>query len=143
MLFCFCRKLQQVHSAVALAHCMRIVQVTVDLDGVEVGYHHQELSGVDFVFVDHPSYNRPGGMYGDENGVYGDNQWRFKLLCQAALEVPLNLELAEIDNSRPSLMDLDVSSPESKGSHGSNGAGRSASAFHSCFDSTASSFASL
>ena len=76
----------------------------MDLDGCEVGFHHQVVAGVDFVFVDHPSYQRPGGMYGDDNGVYGDNQWRFKLLCQAALEAPLALELPELDNKRPSLM---------------------------------------
>jgi hypothetical protein len=31
---------------------------------------------VDWVFVDHPSYPRPGGLYADEHGVYGDNQVR-------------------------------------------------------------------
>ena len=30
--------------------------------------------GVDWVFVDHPSYPRPGGIYADAFGVYGDNQ---------------------------------------------------------------------
>jgi Starch synthase catalytic domain len=70
-------------------------QVNVDLDGCEVGYYHKVVDGVDFVFVDQSSYRRPGGMYGDGNGVYGDNQWRFKLLCQAALEAPLRLELPE------------------------------------------------
>lgn len=100
------------------------VQVNVDLDGCMVGFHHKELAGVDFVFVDHPSYKRPGGMYGDENGAYGDNQWRFKLLCQAALEAPLALELDEIDNSRPSLM-VDLPKPD----NGDDAQGTSASAF--------------
>jgi hypothetical protein len=27
--------------------------------------------GVDFVFVDHGSYQRPGGLYGDSLGTYG------------------------------------------------------------------------
>lgn len=34
-------------------------------------------------------------MYGDTNGVYGDNQWRFRLLCHAALEAPLQVHLGE------------------------------------------------
>jgi hypothetical protein len=106
-----------------------IMQVTVDLDGCEVGYHHKEVAGVDFVFVDHPSYNRPGGMYGDENGVYGDNQWRFKLLCQAALEAPLNLALPEEHSSRPNLMGDLKSDAENASEGGSpNGAAVSASA---------------
>ena len=58
------------------------MQVTATIDEVEVGYFTKRDDGVDFVFVDHPSYLRPGGLYGDQAGVYGDNQWRFKLLCQ-------------------------------------------------------------
>jgi starch synthase len=42
--------------------------------GAEVGYFHYVNKGVDWVFVDHPSYPRPGGLYADEHGVYGDNQ---------------------------------------------------------------------
>jgi hypothetical protein len=42
--------------------------------GAEVGYFHHFHKGVDWVFVDHPSYPRPGGLYADEHGVYGDNQ---------------------------------------------------------------------
>jgi Starch synthase catalytic domain len=68
-------------------------QVTATVDEVQVGYYHKADAGVDFVFVDHPSYQRPGGLYSDANGVYGDNQWRFKLLCQAALEACLHVEL--------------------------------------------------
>ncbi|CAI5492668.1 unnamed protein product [Closterium sp. Naga37s-1] len=45
------------------------------------------------VFVDHPSYHRPGTPYGDQNGTFGDNQFRFTLLCHAACEAPLQLEL--------------------------------------------------
>ncbi|PNH02354.1 Starch synthase 1, chloroplastic/amyloplastic [Tetrabaena socialis] len=44
------------------------------LGNAEVGFFHQQIRGVDFVFVDHPSFPRPGGLYSDENGVYGDNQ---------------------------------------------------------------------
>ncbi|KAG2432682.1 hypothetical protein HYH02_006667 [Chlamydomonas schloesseri] len=63
------------------------------LGHAEVGYYHQQIKGVDFVFVDHPSYPRPGGIYSDTNGVYGDNQFRYSLLCLAALEAPFFLEL--------------------------------------------------
>jgi len=57
----------------------------------EVGYFHQVRNGVDYVFVDHPSYQRPGGLYGDSYGVYGDNQFRYTLLSHAACEAPLVL----------------------------------------------------
>ncbi len=33
-----------------------------------------KLQGVDYLFVDHPSFPRPGGLYGDMYGTYGDNQ---------------------------------------------------------------------
>lgn len=52
--------------------------VRVELFGhAMVGYFHQQIKGVDFVFVDHPSYPRPGGLYSDQHGVYGDNQVRY------------------------------------------------------------------
>lgn len=63
--------------------------------GSEVGYFHHINDGVDFVFVDHPSFPRPGGLYSDEFGTYGDNQFRFTLLTVAALEAPLVLPLGE------------------------------------------------
>eukprot|EP00271_Cylindrocystis_brebissonii_P006532 TRINITY_DN19307_c0_g1_i1.p1 TRINITY_DN19307_c0_g1~~TRINITY_DN19307_c0_g1_i1.p1 ORF type:complete len:750 (-),score=100.20 TRINITY_DN19307_c0_g1_i1:1340-3589(-) len=59
----------------------------------EVAYFHEFRDGVDFVFVDHPAYHRPGGPYGDTRGAYGDNQFRFTLLCYAACEAPLQLAL--------------------------------------------------
>ncbi|KAK8968109.1 hypothetical protein KSP40_PGU014736 [Platanthera guangdongensis] len=59
----------------------------------EVGFFHEYRAGVDWVFVDHPSYHRPGNPYGDENGAFGDNQFRFTLLCHAACEAPLVLPL--------------------------------------------------
>jgi len=46
------------------------------------------------VFVDHASYQRVGGLYADAFGVYGDNQFRYALLCLAGLEAPLHLGLA-------------------------------------------------
>ena len=49
-------------------------QVTADILGTTVSFSHYSSKGVDWVFVEHGSYDRPGGLYGDENGVYGDNQ---------------------------------------------------------------------
>lgn len=47
---------------------------TITVNGVDVTYHLLQLKGVDFVFVGHPSYQRPAGLYADEHGPYGDNQ---------------------------------------------------------------------
>jgi starch synthase len=69
--------------------------VKVNIMGAEVSYFHYKNKGVDWVFVDHPSYPRPGGLYADEHGVYGDNQFRFMLLSLAGLEAPLQLPLGE------------------------------------------------
>ncbi|KAK6275366.1 hypothetical protein POUND7_005075 [Theobroma cacao] len=59
----------------------------------EVAFFHEYREGVDWVFVDHPSYHRPGNPYGDSHGAFGDNQFRFTLLCHAACEAPLVLPL--------------------------------------------------
>lgn len=59
----------------------------------EVSFFHEYRAGVDWVFVDHPSYHRPGNPYGDVYGAFGDNQFRFTLLCHAACEAPLVLPL--------------------------------------------------
>ncbi|XP_052173363.1 soluble starch synthase 1, chloroplastic/amyloplastic [Diospyros lotus] len=59
----------------------------------EVSFFHEYRSGVDWVFVDHPSYHRPGNPYGDIFGAFADNQFRFTLLCHAACEAPLVLPL--------------------------------------------------
>lgn len=69
--------------------------VSADILGTTVGFSHYSSKGVDWVFVEHDSYDRPGGLYGDESGVYGDNQFRFALLNVAALEAPLILKLDE------------------------------------------------
>ncbi|KAG6410050.1 hypothetical protein SASPL_128097 [Salvia splendens] len=66
-------------------HCFGGVQ--------EVGFFHEYRAGVDWVFVDHPSYHRPGTPYGDSFGAFGDNQFRFTLLCHAACEATLVLPL--------------------------------------------------
>eukprot|EP00245_Coleochaete_scutata_P010037 TRINITY_DN344_c0_g1_i1.p1 TRINITY_DN344_c0_g1~~TRINITY_DN344_c0_g1_i1.p1 ORF type:complete len:711 (+),score=138.83 TRINITY_DN344_c0_g1_i1:151-2283(+) len=59
----------------------------------EVAFFHEFRDGVDWVFVDHPSYHRPGNPYGDTRGTFGDNQFRFTLLSLAACEAPLVLPL--------------------------------------------------
>ncbi|KAM7268214.1 hypothetical protein ACFE04_010380 [Oxalis oulophora] len=59
----------------------------------EVAFFHEYRDGVDWVFIDHPSYHRPGNPYGDSFGAFGDNQFRFTLLCHAACEAPLVLPL--------------------------------------------------
>jgi starch synthase len=59
----------------------------------EVAYYHLERGGVHHLFVDHPSFRRPG-IYGDDRGVYGDNLFRFALLTRAALEAPLRVPLS-------------------------------------------------
>ena len=61
----------------------------------EVGYMHQVKDGVDFVFVKHDSYERIGELYGDAEGGYGDNQFRFTLLSHAACEAPLVIDFGE------------------------------------------------
>ncbi|MED6135855.1 Pentafunctional AROM polypeptide [Stylosanthes scabra] len=59
----------------------------------EVEFYHEYRKGVDWVFVDHPSFHRPGSPYGDMFGTFGDNQFRYTLLCHAACEAPLMLPL--------------------------------------------------
>ncbi|CAK0853945.1 unnamed protein product, partial [Prorocentrum cordatum] len=71
----------------------------VRVDGREelVKYWHRYMDygdgqGTDYVFVDHPSIERQGGLYnGDDGREYSDNLFRFTLLSLAALEAPLNL----------------------------------------------------
>jgi len=59
----------------------------------EVAFFHQFSQGVDWVFVDHGCYHRPGTPYGDATGAFGDNMFRFTLLSHAACEAPLVLPL--------------------------------------------------
>lgn len=58
-----------------------------------VGYHHQRVGYVDHLFVSHVVYEREGGPYGHAGGVFEDNLFRFLLLCLAACEAPLHLQL--------------------------------------------------
>ncbi|GLI58561.1 hypothetical protein VaNZ11_000308, partial [Volvox africanus] len=59
----------------------------------QVDYFHAHKDGVDWVFVDHMSYHREGTPYGNAHGTYGDNLFRFSLLCLAACEAPLLLNI--------------------------------------------------
>jgi starch synthase len=50
----------------------------------QVGYFHAYLDGVDYVFVDHPSFHHKAkDIYGGERQ---EIQFRCALLCKAALE---------------------------------------------------------
>ena len=49
----------------------------MEILGTELSYAHLHKDGVDWVFVDHASFQREGGLYGDSHGVYGDNQVHF------------------------------------------------------------------
>jgi len=46
-----------------------------------------ETSGYRLHLIDHPPAYDRDGLYGDADGDYPDNAWRFGLLCRAALEV--------------------------------------------------------
>ncbi|CAE7183855.1 ARI5, partial [Symbiodinium microadriaticum] len=81
------------------ANCNYIASKKIWLfhDEHEVKYYHlwQPLEaegnkGVDYVFVDHPCYHRPGGLYynAQEGVEYADNLFRFALFTLAALEAP-------------------------------------------------------
>ncbi|MFZ5481454.1 MAG: glycogen synthase [Myxococcota bacterium] len=60
----------------------------------EVRYFHLERDGVHHLFVDHPSFARPG-IYGDTHGQYGDNLFRYALLARAALEAVSRVPLGD------------------------------------------------
>lgn len=50
--------------------------------------------GCDYVFVEHSSIERAGGLYnGDDGREYQDNLFRFTLLSMAAMEAPLILNI--------------------------------------------------
>lgn len=70
-------------------------QKRISVLDAEIGYFHYFHKGVDWVFIDHPSYKGRGGLYADKNGEFGDNQFRFALLSLAALEAPLQLPLGD------------------------------------------------
>lgn len=61
----------------------------------DITYYHEMRDGVDFVFVDHLTYKRPGTPYGTAEGPFADNLLRFSILSMAAVEAPLNLPLPD------------------------------------------------
>jgi starch synthase len=73
---------------------------------VSFGDHHypvrfieQRLAdGVTAVLVDAPALYDRDGLYGDANGEYGDNAFRFAVLCRGALEY------ARLRGTRPSVI---------------------------------------
>jgi hypothetical protein len=55
------------------------IRKMLDLQGGgehEVGFWHVHRDKVDYVFVDHLSYHRPGNPYGNRIGPYADNLFR-------------------------------------------------------------------
>jgi len=52
-----------------------------------VGIWALESNGVTHYFVDEPILYGRSGLYGDQNGEFGDNHYRFAVLCRAALEI--------------------------------------------------------
>lgn len=82
--------------------CQKVGSAKVWLNGQENVVHYYlhrqdfgEGKGCDYIFVDHPSYRRSEGLYGDPSrgGEYNDNCFRFTLLSLAAAEAPLVLNL--------------------------------------------------
>ncbi|KAI4371912.1 hypothetical protein MLD38_010208 [Melastoma candidum] len=77
-----------------------VIQIRVGDQIETVRYFHCYKRGVDRVFVDHPMFlekvwGKTGSkIYGPSAGLdYKDNQLRFSLFCQAALQAPLVLNL--------------------------------------------------
>ncbi|KAL5572208.1 hypothetical protein UlMin_021805 [Ulmus minor] len=77
-----------------------VIEIKVGDKIEKVGFFHCYKRGVDRVFVDHPLFlekvwGKTGSkIYGPVAGVdYQENQLRFSLLCQAALEAPRVLNL--------------------------------------------------
>lgn len=67
--------------------------ITVDVCGETVRFFHAKKQGVDRVFVDHPWFlakvwGKTGSkLYGKKSGSdFSDNQKRFRLFCEAAIE---------------------------------------------------------
>lgn len=59
-------------------------------------FHSVSDATGDVLFVDHPAIRR-GGIYGDSQGGYADNLFRFALLCRAAIEATRRFALPDSD----------------------------------------------
>ena len=63
------------------------VHVPVDALHRSAGFYEQELApGLRVIFVEHPPFFDRPGLYGDSNGDFGDNEFRFAFFCRAVLE---------------------------------------------------------
>lgn len=69
-----------------------------ELSGADqwVNFHHEHRCGVDWVYVQHDVYERRGGLYGSDAGIYEDNQFRCARcshfnarLCSLGAQAPL------------------------------------------------------
>ena len=63
------------------------VHVPVDSLQRSAGFYERELApGLRVIFVEHPPFFDRQGLYGDSNGDFGDNEFRFAFFCRAVLE---------------------------------------------------------
>ena len=63
------------------------VHVPVDRLQRSAGFYEKELArGLRVIFVEHPPFFDRNGIYGDANGDFGDNEFRFAFFCRAVLE---------------------------------------------------------
>mmetsp|Transcript_122983 Transcript_122983/g.353320 ORF Transcript_122983/g.353320 Transcript_122983/m.353320 type:complete len:577 (-) Transcript_122983:101-1831(-) len=82
----------------AFYQCTKAFELFGGTHEVHYFHHYQsygEGRGCDYVFIEHPCFKRPGGLYhsSDTNEEYSDNLFRFALFSLAALEVPVGIEL--------------------------------------------------
>lgn len=82
----------------ALYQCTKSFNLFGTDHQVHYFHHWQDYGdgkGCDYVFIDHPSFQRPGGLYHNtsDNSEYEDNLFRFALFSLAALEVPVGIDL--------------------------------------------------
>ncbi len=63
------------------------VHVPVDSVHRSAGFYERELApNLRVIFVEHPPFFDRQGIYGDHNGDFGDNEFRFAFFCRAVLE---------------------------------------------------------
>jgi starch synthase len=63
------------------------VHVPVDSVPRSAGFYERELGrGLRVVFVEHPPFYDRSGVYGDAQGDFGDNEYRFAFFCRAVIE---------------------------------------------------------
>ena len=63
------------------------VHVPVDNVHRSAGFYERELGpNLRVIFVEHPPFFDRQGIYGDFNGDFGDNEYRFAFFCRAVIE---------------------------------------------------------